>query len=128
MDNNSEQHSSEPISTPELVDIPIDPPSQITMNSPVVNKGVLLPDEEPIEIQKKKTLQEKNINKPTPFTGDRCYDFNPPNKWTTVSKFKCSLVLSSSSRMSLSRVPDDESGIVLEGLRKPSREAVKFVY
>ena len=29
------------------------------------------------------------------------YDFNQPNKLTTVSKFKCSLVLPSSSRMSL---------------------------
>ena len=71
MDNNSEQHSSKPISTPEPIDIPIDPLSQITKNSPVGNKGILLPDEEPIEIQKKKTLWEKNIHKPTPFTGDR---------------------------------------------------------
>ena len=36
-----------------------------------------------------------------------CYDFNPPNKWTTVSRFRRSLVLSSSSRVSLSRVPDN---------------------
>ena len=45
-----------------------------------------------------------------------CYNFNPPNKWTPVSKFKSSLSRQVHSKVSLLRVPDKESSIVLEGL------------
>jgi hypothetical protein len=60
--------SSDRISTPEPIEFPINPQSHINAN----DQEVHFPDvEEPMEIPKKKTLREKNINKPTPFTGDR---------------------------------------------------------
>ena len=73
MDNHDEQHS-----TPEPIDFPLDeepivpsgPLPPVLPPTPKINALALFPDEETVKLKKNSPLREKNINKPTPFTGD----------------------------------------------------------
>ena len=74
MDNNDERSS-----TPELIDPPPNkspfpqpeplPPAPLL--TPKINASALFPENEFPRKKKDSLLREKNINKPTPFTGDR---------------------------------------------------------
>ena len=74
MDNHDEQHS-----TPEPIDLPLDeapsvlpdPLPPVLPPTPKINALALIPDEETTKPKKNSPLREKNINKLTPFTGDR---------------------------------------------------------
>ena len=73
MDNHNEQHS-----TPEPIDFPLDkapsvlpdPLPPVLPPTPNINASALFPDEETSRPKKNYPLREKNITKPTPFTGD----------------------------------------------------------
>ena len=74
MDNHNERNS-----TPEPIDFPLnrtpsvhpDPLPPVLHLTPKINASALFPEEEFAKPKKNSPLQEKNINKPTPFTGDR---------------------------------------------------------
>ena len=74
MDNNNEQNSS-----PEPIDFPPDrspsvhpdPLPPVLPPTPKINASALFPENEFPKKKKDSPLREKNINKPTPFTGDR---------------------------------------------------------
>ena len=66
MDNHDEQHS-----TPEPIDFPLEEAPPVLPPTPKINASALFPDEEIARPKKNSPLREKNINKPTPFTGDR---------------------------------------------------------
>ena len=74
MDNNDERSS-----TPELIDPPPnkspfaqpEPLPQVPPPTPKINASALFPENEFPRKKKDSPLREKNINKPTPFTGDQ---------------------------------------------------------
>ena len=74
MDNNNERNS-----TPEPIDLPPDrspsvhpdPLPPVLPPTPKINASALFPENEFPKKKKDSPLREKNINKPTPFTGDQ---------------------------------------------------------
>ena len=74
MDNHDERNS-----TPEPIDFPPDrspsvhpdPLPPIPPLTPKINASALFPEDEFPKPKKNSPLREKNINKPTPFTGNR---------------------------------------------------------
>ena len=66
-------------STPEPIDFPPNetpslhpgPLPPVLPPTPKINASALFPEEEFAKLKKNSPLREKNINKPTPFTGDQ---------------------------------------------------------